>query len=83
MFLINKANYLLVKNISVTGLQWSDYRDRMPWRVAEVHQELMRLHSSGALRPLVMREYRLDQFADAVEMLASGKTVGKLVLTDD
>lgn len=30
-----KANCLLVKNISVSGLQWSDYRTRTPERVAE------------------------------------------------
>ena len=28
-----KAGYLLVKNISLIGLQWSDYRDREPEKV--------------------------------------------------
>ena len=27
-----KAGHLLVKNISVLGLQWTDYRDRQPHR---------------------------------------------------
>lgn len=76
-----KANYLLVKNISVTGLQWSDYRTRTPERVAEVQKELMRLYTNGALRPHIMSTYPLDQFADAVELVTSGKAMGKVVLT--
>jgi len=35
-----KVNYLLVKNISVSGLQWSDYRDRDPGKVRDVQQKL-------------------------------------------
>ena len=75
-----KANYLLLKNISVVGLQWSDYRTRLPRRVAEVKEELMRLYSAGALRPHVMQEFPLERFAEAARLVASGKTIGKLVL---
>src|SRR5690606_35341868 len=35
-----KANYLLLKNISVAGLQWSDYRDRTPRKMAEAQAEI-------------------------------------------
>ena len=48
-----KANYLLVKNIAVSGLQWSDYRERMPERVNEVQQKLFGLYLEGAVRPHV------------------------------
>lgn len=76
-----KANYLLLKNILVSGLQWSDYRQRTPERVAEVQQELMRLYLAGALRPHVMKTYPLEQFAEAAAVMAAGKAVGKIVLT--
>ncbi len=76
-----KANYLLVKNISVSGLQWSDYRQRTPKRVAEVQQELMGLYVAGALRPHVMKTYPLEQFAEAAALVAVGKALGKIVLT--
>lgn len=78
-----KANYLLVKNIAVSGLQWSDYRTRTPARVAEVQQDLMRLYVQGAIRPHVMRTFPLEAFADAADLLASGKVLGKIVLTID
>jgi NADPH2:quinone reductase len=78
-----KANYLLVKNIAVSGLQWSDYRTRTPQRVAQVHEELMRLYSLGAVRPHVMQNFPLEQFANAAKLVGSGKAIGKVVLTTD
>lgn len=78
-----RTNYLLVKNISVSGLQWSDYRTRMPQRVAQVQQDLIRLYREGAVRPHIMNTYPLERFADAADLVASGKAVGKIVLTID
>ncbi len=48
-----KANYLLVKNIAVMGLQWTDYRDRTPERVRDVQRELFALRIAGRIRPHV------------------------------
>jgi NADPH2:quinone reductase len=76
-----QANYLLLKNISVTGLQWSDYRARYPAKVAEVHEELARLYLKGAIRPHIMKSYPLERFAEAADVVASGKALGKIVLT--
>ncbi|NBW46495.1 MAG: NADPH:quinone oxidoreductase family protein, partial [Betaproteobacteria bacterium] len=76
-----KANYLLVKNITVSGLQWSDYRERTPMLVAQVQQDLMRLYERGVIKPHVMREFALDQFASAMTLVATGQAVGKVVLT--
>ena len=76
-----KANYLLVKNIGVSGLQWSDYRERAPMLVAQVQQDLMRLCERGVIKPHVMREFALEQFASAMTLVATGQAVGKVVLT--
>jgi NADPH2:quinone reductase len=75
-----KANYLLVKNITVSGLQWSDYRERTPDRVDQVQQDLFRLYGDGAIRPHVAQLLPLERFADALAVLQSGKSVGKQVL---
>ncbi len=48
-----RANYLLVKNISASGLQWSDYRERDPAWVRRVQDELFELYRAGKLRPQV------------------------------
>ncbi|WP_459617009.1 NADPH:quinone oxidoreductase family protein [Bordetella sp. 2513F-2] len=75
-----KVNYLLVKNIAVSGLQWSDYRDRQPEKVREVQQRLYELHAKGALRPQVTEVLPLARFAEPLRVLANGKGRGKYVL---
>src|SRR5699024_2345722 len=35
-----KANYLLLKNIEVSGLQWSDYRDYQPELVRRAQEQI-------------------------------------------
>jgi len=41
------AGYLLVKNITVSGLHWSDYRERDPERVGRVQAKLFDLYLSA------------------------------------
>ncbi len=75
-----RVNYLLVKNITLTGLQWSDYRERDPARVARAHAELVALWRAGAIRPFIAGEYPLAQAAQALERLERGHVSGKLLL---
>jgi NADPH:quinone reductase len=75
-----KANYLLVKNIEVSGLQWSDYRDRTPNSVRHVQEEIFQLHLAGKLKPIISRIFPLHDFKDALALLRDGKAQGKLIL---
>jgi NADPH2:quinone reductase len=75
-----KANYLLVKNISVLGLQWSDYRERDPAWVASVQADLFELHRAGKLEPHVSRTFALADFAEALRLLRDGEAQGKILL---
>jgi NADPH2:quinone reductase len=76
-----RANYLLVRNISASGLQWSDYRERDPAWVRRVQTELFSLYEASRLRPEVMQTFPIEQFASALDLLGSGEVRGKLVLT--
>jgi NADPH:quinone reductase len=76
-----KANYLLVKNISVIGLQWADYRDRDPEWVQRVQAELYALYAAGKLKPHVSERYPLDRFADALARFVERGVLGKMILT--
>lgn len=78
-----KVNYLLVKNISITGLQWSDYRDRTPSRIEEVQDEIFRLWKSGAVKPHVMKEFPFRELPDALELIEQGRIRGKAVIRMD
>jgi NADPH2:quinone reductase len=74
------ANYLLLKNISAAGLQWSDYREREPVWVQRVQAELYALWAEGRLRPYVSERFPLERFADALARFAERRVQGKMVL---
>jgi len=75
-----KANYLLVKNIEVSGLQWSDYRDRDPAWVKRVQAEIFALHIAGKIDPFVSHTFPLERFREPLLLLRDGKAQGKLIL---
>jgi NADPH2:quinone reductase len=75
-----KAGILLVKNISLIGLQWSDYRDREPHKVHAVQQELFRMYEEGRIKPHVMAAYPIEDHQKALAVVRDRKVVGKVVL---
>lgn len=76
-----KAGYLLVKNISLIGLQSSDYRERVPEKVREVQDHLFELYGEGKLKPHVMAIYPLEDYLAAMKTVKERKVLGKVVLT--
>jgi len=76
-----QTNYLLVKNISVLGLHWSDYRERTPALVAQVQRNLFELHVQNRIDPIVMRVVPLARFKEALRALRDGTAQGKIILT--
>ena len=76
-----KANYLLVKNIEVSGLQVSDYRKRRPEQMAACFAEVFALYGQGRLKPLPTKTYPLEQFATALSDIRDRKARGRVVLT--
>lgn len=78
-----KANYLLVKNIAVSGLQWSDYRERVPQRVAEVQQDIFRLQQEGHFQPHIMRTLPLEGFKEGLATIQDRRVIGKIILKLD
>ena len=76
-----KAGYLLVKNISLIGLQSSDYRERTPQVVRDAYQHLFSLYEQGKLKPHVMAAYPLADYAQAMHMVQDRKVLGKVVIT--
>ena len=75
-----KAGYVLVKNMSLVGLQFSDYRDREPQKVRSVQQALFRLFEAGKIKPHVMGAYSLARYRDALATVRDRKATGKVVL---
>jgi len=75
-----KANYLLVKNIAVLGLQWSDYRERAPEMIVAAQEEIFTLCVTGKIRPYISRRLPFADFKDALSALRNGQAKGKIIL---
>jgi NADPH2:quinone reductase len=76
-----KMNYVLVKNIEVSGMQISDYRRRRPADMQACFAEIYALHAAGKLKPLPIKAYPVEQFADALREIRDRKVRGRIVLT--
>lgn len=75
-----KVNYLMVKNIEVSGLQVSDYRKRMPDRMRECFQEVFSLYEKGIVRAPPVSVRPLAGFAQALGEIRDRKTKERIVL---
>jgi NADPH2:quinone reductase len=75
-----QANYLLVKNIEVSGLQVSDYRKRTPQLMAQCLAEIFSMYEAGKLRPAPARTYPLQGFRNALADLQDRRVYGRIVL---
>ena len=75
------TNHALVKNYAVVGVHWGLYNLMNPKLIAETHDELMRLHATGDIAPLVSEVLLLEDVPAALGRLASRGTWGKVVCT--
>ena len=75
-----KANYLLVKNIEVSGLQISDYRKRQPALVRRCFEEVFGLFEAGRIKAPPTRGFALAHAPDAMTALLSRSVSERIVL---
>jgi len=77
---IIRTNYLLLKNIEISGLQISDYRKRRPAQVAECFAELFSLYEQGKVKPAAVRLFPLTRAGAALAALRDRRIAGRAVL---
>jgi NADPH:quinone reductase len=75
------TNHLLVKNYSVVGLHWGLYNKVAPELVVETHEALIELYQNGEIDPLIFKTVPFEEVPEALGLLGSRKTYGKLVTT--
>jgi NADPH2:quinone reductase len=75
-----KANYLLLKNIEVSGLQWSDYRDREPKRVGLAQRKLHDLLEKRLIRPRIALRLPAEEAAKGLEAVDTRSVAGRVIL---
>jgi NADPH:quinone reductase len=75
------TNHLLVKNYSVVGLHWGLYNKVAPELVVETHEALVELYQNDEIDPLIFKTVPFEEVPEALGLLGSRKTYGKLVTT--
>jgi len=75
-----KVNYLMLKNIEVSGMQVSDYRKRMPDLMRTCFAEIFDLAASNRIAPPPHRIYPLEGFADALDDVVNRRIAGRALL---
>lgn len=76
-----KVNYVMLKNMEVSGLQVSDYRKRTPDEMAHCINEIFRLYAEGRLAPGKVTLFPLERVSEALVQLRDRRASGRLVLT--
>lgn len=77
------ANILLVKNITVIGFYWGGYARTNPKVLTDSFRQLFDWYGKGLLKPHVSHVLPLDKANEALELLATRKSTGKVVVRID
>ncbi|MCA8883394.1 MAG: NADPH:quinone oxidoreductase family protein [Rhodobacteraceae bacterium] len=75
------ANYLLVKNITVHGLNWGGYLKFDPTVLTGSMTELFGWYAQGGLTPHISHTLPLARADEGLELLRSRQSTGKVVIT--
>ena len=75
-----RTNYLLLKNIEISGLQISDYRKRRPERVAACFTEIFSLYEQGKVKPAAATAFPLVRAGEALTALREQRAAARAVL---
>jgi len=74
------AGHVLVKNYSVLGLHWGLYPRMRPDLIDDARAGLTRLAEAGGIHPVVDRVVPFERAPEALAALASGSTMGRVVI---
>jgi NADPH2:quinone reductase len=74
------ANILLVKNVAAMGFYFGSWRQRRPDLVARGFKALDGLVQAGQFKPLVSHRLPMAEFRQALELIQSRQSTGKVVL---
>ena len=75
-----RTNYLLLRNIEVSGLQISDYRKRRPAQLAKCFAEIFAFYEAGKIKPAVATLFPLDEAGKALAAVRDRQVAGRAVL---
>jgi NADPH:quinone reductase len=75
-----KSNYLLIKGIDAVGVRIGGLNEANPQLASDNMKALIALAEQGKLRPRISHTFRLDQAAEALQVVIDRRVIGKAVL---
>ena len=75
-----KSNYLLIKGIDAIGVRIGGLNEANPELASANMKALIELAERGKLRPRISHTFRLDQAAEALQVVIDRAVIGKAVL---
>jgi NADPH2:quinone reductase len=75
------TNHVLIKNYSVVGLHWGLYARRASELIPQAARALLDLYAAGKIKPHISARLPLAEAPRALEMVAQGRSTGKVILT--
>lgn len=75
------ANIILVKNITVIGFYWGGYLTFHAQALTDSLAELLAWYADGRLQPHISHKIQLDNAGEALELMRTRKSTGKVVIT--
>jgi NADPH2:quinone reductase len=75
-----RTNYLLLKNIEISGLQITDYRYRRPAELMTCYAELFDFYDRGLVKPAPVTLFELEQAGEALAAIRDRRVEGRAVL---
>ena len=71
---------ILVKNFSVTGVEFGEHSSRFPDDTRQRLAKLLESYADGRLKPTAIRTYPLSGAREALNEMSNRRVAGKLVL---
>jgi NADPH2:quinone reductase len=75
-----RTNKILLKNMSVIGLWWGNYRLHNPQLIAQTRQRLYQMYEEGQIKPVIHSSIEFKNLPQALELIESRKSYGKVVI---
>lgn len=78
-----RPNHMLVKNITLIGFYWGGHLKFNPDPLTDSLRQLLAWYGEGKIKPHVSHTLPIDKAEEALELLRSRKSTGKVVVTMD
>jgi len=75
-----RTNKILLKNMSVIGLWWGNYRLYNPQLIERTRQRLYQMYEEGQIKPVIHSAIEFKNLPQALELIESRKSYGKVVI---